>query len=244
MSTVTEKTVREIAVERPQSIRVFERFGIDYCCGGAKPLEEVCANARVRVDDVLAAIEAMELKAGADDMHDWSASSLENLIQHIETTHHEYVRREVPRLLAILEKVEQVHGANHPEVGEARGYFQELAQELSAHMMKEEEVLFPYVIRMERAVHEGKAAPMAFFGSVRNPIGSMVHEHETAGGLLAEIRRTCKDFKVPDDVCTTYRAMYQGLQEFEQDLHRHVHLENNILFPRVQKMEAENLPSD
>jgi len=244
MSTATEKTVREIAVERPQSIRVFERFGIDYCCGGAKPLEEVCAKARVRVDDVLAAIEAMELKAGADDLRDWSASSLETLILHIEQTHHEYVRREVPRLLAILEKVEQVHGANHPEVGEARGYFQELAQELSAHMMKEEEVLFPYVVRMERAVSAGKAAPMAFFGSVRNPIGSMVHEHETAGGLLAEIRRVCQDFKVPEDVCTTYRAMYQGLEEFEQDLHRHVHLENNILFPRTQQMEIEHLPKE
>jgi regulator of cell morphogenesis and NO signaling len=240
MSTVTEKTVREIAVERPQAIRVFEKFGIDYCCGGAKPLDEVCAKARLNVDDVLAAIEALELKAGVDDLRDWSTASLESLVKHIEVTHHAYVQAEIPRLQKILDKVESVHGQNHPQVGLVNGLFNDLAQELTAHMAKEEEVLFPYVVRMERAVAEGKSAPAAFFGTVRNPTAAMMDEHEAAGGLLKQIRTNCDDFKVPADVCTTFRAMYQGLEDFERDLHQHIHLENNILFPRALRMEEEN----
>lgn len=241
MKILIEKTVREIAVERPQSIRVFEKFGIDYCCGGAKPLEEVCTAARVRVDDVLAAIEALELKAGADDLHDWSAASLKSLVDHILNTHHEYVRTEIPRLQQILDKVEAVHGKNHSNVSTVNRLFGELAQELAAHMLKEEDVLFPYVVKMENAVAAGKTAPPAFFGSVRNPTAAMEHEHEVAGDLLREIRKNCDDFEVPADVCTTFRAMYQGLEEFERDLHQHIHLENNILFPRALRMEQENV---
>ncbi len=244
MSVMTEKTVREIALERPQSIRVFEKFGIDYCCGGAKPLEEVCTQKGVDPGTVLAAIAELELKAGADDLHDWSASTLEKLVNHIVTTHHEYVRQEIPRLQTILEKVEAVHGKNHPQVTTVRGLFLELAQEMIAHMMKEEEVLFPYVIWMEKAVEAGRPAPPAFFGSVRNPTANMVQEHEAAGQLLQDIRKQCDDFRVPEGVCPTYRAMYQGLEDFERDLHQHVHLENNILFPRALQTEKEHQPNN
>ena len=237
----TEKTVREIAVERPQSIRVFEKFGIDYCCGGAKPLEEACMKNGANVDAVLKAIEELEIKAGADDLHDWAATSMEALVNHILSKHHEYVRNEIPRLQKILEKVEAVHGKNHPNVVTVNRLFGELAQELASHMLKEEDVLFPYVIKMERAVLAGSSAPPAFFGSVRNPTAAMVQEHEAAGELLGEIRKSCDDFKVPPDVCTTFRAMYQGLEEFERDLHQHIHLENNILFPRALRMEQENV---
>lgn len=237
----TEKTVREIAVERPQSIRVFEKFGIDYCCGGAKPLEEVCTKHGTTADAVLQAIAELELTAGADDLHDWTVASLETLVNHIVAKHHEYVRREIPRLQAILDKVEAVHGKNHPEVGVAHRLFDDLAVEMTSHMMKEEEVLFPYIVRMEQAVLGGHTAPPAFFGSVKNPTDNMVQEHEAAGGLLEQIRTACDDFNIPEGVCTTYRAMYQGLEDFERDLHHHVHLENNILFPRALTMEKENL---
>lgn len=241
MSTLTtEKTVREIAVERPQSIRVFEKFGIDYCCGGAKPLQEACMKHGADTDAVLRAIEELELKAGTGDLHDWTTASLEMLINHILATHHEYVRTEIPRLQKILDKVEAVHGKNHPNVRTAAALFNELAQELGTHMLKEEDVLFPYVVKMEKAVAAGRPAPPAFFGSVRNPTASMVHEHEAAGELLEQIRKACDDFAVPPDVCTTFRAMYQGLEDFERDLHKHVHLENNILFPRALRMEKEN----
>lgn len=240
MSITAEKTVREIAVERPQSIRVFEKFGIDYCCGGSKPLEEACKKNGADADAVMQAIAELELKAGADDLHDWTSSSLESLVNHILATHHEYVRNEIPRLEKILEKVVAVHGKNHPDVAVAHKLFQDLAMELMEHMVKEEEVLFPYLVRMEKAIIAGQVAPPAFFGSVRNPTSNMVAEHEAAAELLEQIRKNCDDFKVPADVCTTFRAMYQGLEEFERDLHQHVHLENNILFPRALQMEKEN----
>lgn len=240
MSILTEKTVSEIAVERPQSIRVFEKFGIDYCCGGAKPLEEVCMKLGVTADSVLDAIAKLELKAGSDDLHDWATSSMETLVNHIINKHHEYVRQEIPRLEKLLEKVEAVHGKNHPQISTVRSLFAELATEMTSHMMKEEEVLFPYVVRMEKSIEEGKPAPPAFFGSVRNPTASMMQEHEAAGQLLQDIRKNCDDFNVPADVCTTFRAMYQGLEDFERDLHQHIHLENNILFPRALRMEKEN----
>lgn len=240
MSITAEKTVRDIAVERPQSIRVFEKFGIDYCCGGQKPLQEACLKNGADANAVLKAIEELELRAGADDLHDWTTSSMESLVNHILTTHHEYVRSEIPRMQQILEKVESVHGKNHPEVSVAHRLFGELVEELTSHMMKEEDVLFPYIVRMEKAVASGQPAPPAFFGSVKNPTANMVQEHEAAGELLEQIRKNCDDFKVPEGVCTTFRAMYQGLEDFERDLHKHVHLENNILFPRALAAEKES----
>lgn len=241
MTITAEKTVREIALERPQSIRVFERFGIDYCCGGAKPLAEACEKKGTNLDALLRAIEELELKASAGEGNDWTAASLQELINHILNQHHEYVRAEIPRIQKMLGKVEAVHGKNHANIGTANLLFNELVQELSTHMLKEEDVLFPYIVKMERAVAAGNPAPPAFFGSVRNPTAAMVHEHENAGELLEQIRAACDDFVPPTDACTTFRALYQGLKDFERDLHQHVHLENNILFPRALRMEKENL---
>lgn len=240
MTITAEKTVREIALERPQSIRVFERFGIDYCCGGAKPLQEACEKKGTNVDALLRAIEELERKASAGEGNDWTAASLQELINLILNKHHEYVRAEIPRIQKMLDKVEAVHGKNHPNIATANLRFNELVQELSTHMLKEEDVLFPYIGKMERAVAAGNAAPPAFFGSVRNPTAAMVHEHENAGELLEQIRTACDDFAPPEDACTTFRALYQGLRDFERDLHQHVHLENNILFPRALRMEQEN----
>ncbi len=156
---------------------------------------------------------------------------------HIVGEHHGYVRRETPRIAALLIKVVAKHGPAHPEVTEIEPLFVAIGQELSIHMMKEEQVLFPYVERMEQAVLAGETAPAAFFGTVKRPIANMVAEHDDAGALLSRIRALSNEFAAPAGACPTFVALYRALEEFERDLHHHVHLENNILFPRAIEME-------
>jgi regulator of cell morphogenesis and NO signaling len=212
---------------------VFEGLGIDYCCGGQKPLTEACAVARVPVDEVLQKLEAAERQATSQPgEQDWNKSSLEEVIHHIVSTHHEYVKQEVPRLEALLTKVCSVHGKNHPELLQVQSTFGALGEELSAHLMKEENILFPYIVQAERG-----GAPASCFGSVSNPIRMMIFEHDNAGAALKDIRSTTGDFALPEDACISYRTLYGALQSFEADLHQHIHLENNILFPRALAME-------
>lgn len=240
MTTTTEKTVREIAIENPATIRVFETLGIDYCCGGKRSLSDACAHAQVPMERVL------ELLAGAgkhedfEDAAGWDDARLASLTRHIVATHHDFVRNEIPRLQALLTRVINRHGDTHPEVAQIEELFLAVSQELSTHMMKEEQVLFPYIERMEAAVLAGQRRPPAFFGSVTGPISSMVADHDDAGALLIRIRSLSSDYTPPEGACPTYRGLYQGLLEFERDLHHHVHLENNILFPRAIEMERAN----
>ncbi|MFZ0339698.1 MAG: hemerythrin domain-containing protein [Terracidiphilus sp.] len=159
------------------------------------------------------------------------------MIGHIVGRHHNYVRSEGPLLVIMLEKVVSRHGQEHPELASIRDLFCALTQELSAHMLKEENILFPYLEQMESAVSRGAAPPLAVFRSLEMPISRMLADHDDAGELLAEMRRLSSGYRVPDSACPTYRALYHGLEEFEHDLHHHVHLENNILFPRALHME-------
>lgn len=236
----TEKTISEIAVERPASLRVFEQLGIDYCCGGKKSLASVCDKLNLSVDAVLARIEKAETMASTAEETDWNHATLASLCSHIVSKHHTFVRAELARLSKIIQKVVAVHGAAHPEVVKVRDYFNDVNKDMTLHMMKEEQVLFPYIEKMGQAVTAKKALPLAFFGSVANPITAMMNEHDVAGGLLAEMRAITHGYSLPEGACTTFRAMYEGLNDFEQDLHQHVHLENNILFPRALRMEKEN----
>ena len=231
----TAKTVREIAVEMPQATRVFEKFGIDYCCGGMKTLEQACAAANLKVESVL---QSLTSAAGPAPAQDFREGSLGDLIQHIVSTHHAYVKSEVPRLLALIAKVCGVHGKNHPELREVQEIFQGLGDELSTHMMKEENILFPYISRMEQTVLAGRPAARPPFGSVGNPIQMMLMEHDSAGEALRELRRLSNDYTPPPDGCISYRTLYSAVAEFETDLHQHIHLENNILFPRAIAMES------
>jgi regulator of cell morphogenesis and NO signaling len=233
----TTQTVREIALEQPSSIRVFEDFGIDYCCGGRKPLAEACAAHNLEVDAVVAALEAA---AGRPqfEVEDWAGKSLESLSAHIVATHHAYVKRELPRLGLLAEKVVNRHGSTKTELAEIATLLAQLDEELTQHLLKEEVVLFPYVARLERSVLAGEGRPEGCFGTVANPIAMMTQEHDAAGVLIAEIRRLSRNFTTPQDACPTFHAFFDGLRDFELDLHQHIHLENNILFPRAIALEA------
>lgn len=235
--SLSTQTVREIALEEPSSIRVFEEFGIDYCCGGRKPLSEACATKNIEVDKVIAALEraAGGQQAKGDD---WSSQPLSKLARHIVDTHHAYVRREVPRLAQLAARVVNRHGDTKPELPVIETKLASLSEELTQHCAKEEVVLFPYIAKLESAVVNQTERPRGGFGSVTNPIAMMMREHDAAGALVAEIRELSNGFTPPAGACPTFHAFYAGLHEFEQDLHQHVHLENNILFPRAAAMEA------
>jgi regulator of cell morphogenesis and NO signaling len=168
---------------------------------------------------------------------DWQKGPLAELIDHIVSTHHAYVKSEVPRLEQLLAKVCTVHGQNHPELMSIQASFQALGAELSLHLMKEENILFPYIKQMEASVNAGRGVPTPMFGSVQNPVQMMVREHDSAGDALRSIRETSNGFTTPPDACISYQTLYRALLEFEADLHQHIHLENNILFPRAVAME-------
>lgn len=231
-------TVKEVAVQMPQATRIFEKLKIDYCCGGNTPLVEACANAGVAVSD----LEEMLAKdgnafSGAAVETDFQAASLAELIDHILTNHHVFTKAEMLRLQALLTKVVDVHGENHPELHRVESTFHGLCRELNPHMFKEEQILFPYILELERAHTQKRPMPFAPFGTVNNPVRMMIMEHDTAGEILRQLRNLTTDYAAPADACISYQTLYSALQEFEADLHQHIHLENNILFPRAVAME-------
>jgi regulator of cell morphogenesis and NO signaling len=239
MSLDQRKTVREFAIRIPNATRVFEKLKIDYCCGGNKPLDEACNEAGIEVEEVFRLLgdgEPIQAKAGVDDSE---LLPLAELADRIVENHHVFTRQELDRLTALLEKVCSVHGANHPELLAIQSEFQTLRAELEPHMSKEERILFPYIKQLEVAATKGASLPFAPFGSVHNPIAAMMREHDAAGDILKSIRKLSSDFVVPDDGCFSYRTLYNAIETLEADLHQHIHLENNILFPRAEKMEDE-----
>jgi regulator of cell morphogenesis and NO signaling len=234
--TTTTQTVRAIALENPASIRVFEEFGIDYCCGGHKPLGEACVAMNIAVDEVIEALQRAAAPVNGDD--DWTRKPLGELAVHIVYTHHSYVRKELRRLEELAQKVVRRHGDTQAELPTIQSKVAQLGEELLQHCSKEEVVLFPYITKLERANMEGTARPHGCFGSVSSPIEMMTREHDAAETLIGEIRELSGGFTTPVGACPTYRAFYTGLHEFVQDLHQHIHLENNILFPRAITMEG------
>jgi regulator of cell morphogenesis and NO signaling len=237
MQTTTEKTVREIAVENPASIRVFETLGIDYCCGGNRTLSEACARVKVEVDRVRDLLDRAARDSEAQSTPEWGDQPLHALIDHIVGHHHANVRSEIPRIESLLSNVVAKHGAALPELIRVLALFGEVGQELSTHMLKEEQVLFPYIAKMEQAAMRDDHLPPAFFGSVARPIANMIADHEDAGALLAQIRELANGYAAPAGACPSLFGLYVGLEKFERDLFHHVHLENNILFPRAIEME-------
>jgi regulator of cell morphogenesis and NO signaling len=234
----TEMPLGEIAALVPEATGVFETFGIDYCCEGKKSLEHACATSEISPHDVLQSIKLAQrtIEAG-EQKHDWLHEPLVALIAHIKSTHHKYAREQVARLLAILEKVHSVHADNHPELQLIYSAFGALSTELIDHMIDEEIVLFPYIVRMEQSdAFEDSGEPL-LFGTLGEPVATMVLEHDSAGGKLKAIRQASHGFSAPADACTTYRAAYRALGEFEEYMHQHIHLENNILFPRAIALE-------
>lgn len=237
MQTISAPTIRDIAANSLAAVRVFEKFGIDYCCGGKRPLADACIEKGYNPEAVQKELDAA-LSATPAAQRDWNTAPLRDLIEHIVNTHHVYLRRELPAIAVRLEKVYRVYNQRYgPTLTGLPEVFAGLKEELELHMRKEEVILFPVVAASEAAVASGQPLPGTRFGSVANPIHMMEAEHESAGQALARIREITNDFTVPEYACVTYRALISGLAELETDLHMHIHLENNILFPRAEEME-------
>ena len=231
MSTIPGDThVAALVLEQPSRARVFERFGIDYCCGGKTPLGIACAERGLDLAAVTAAL-AEPLTDEVDDVDDvdWTSAPVTELCAHIVGQHHGYLRDELPPLRQLVDKVARVHGGVHVELLDVQATFHALADELEQHMVKEEQILFPACVALE----EGTAAGFPF-GSVANPIRMMLHEHDQVAAGLAELRSLTGTYEPPADACNSYRAMLSRLEHLERDTHRHVHEENNILFPRTR----------
>lgn len=248
MNITSENAVGEIAVAFPSTIRVFEQYRIDYCCGAAQSIADACSDKGLAVNNLIDQLKQASRSVRAPEggligtppprMRDWTKTSLTELVDHILETHHRYLYDEIPRLRQIVSKVIAVHGEGHPESLIPLGrVFEGLEDELAGHMFKEERVLFPLVKEMEAAEGAGTSLPEFGCGSVNNPIRVMRYEHDNAGNALSEMRRLTNDYIPPEDACNTYRALFHGLLGLEQDLHQHIHLENNILFPRAITLE-------
>jgi regulator of cell morphogenesis and NO signaling len=233
MTTETSRTVGEIVAEHPGTARLFQKYGIDFCCGGKRPLEQACQDKGIAAETFQTELDAV-LAGPAPDTRDWNRAPLAELIDHIVETHHAYLRSELPRLDTLLAKVLNAHGERFGNtLNPLAAVFSGLKEELESHLRKEEMILFPFVNQVEEAQAAGGRAPRPPFGSFANPIGVMEAEHETAGNALAEMRRLTGGYVPPEGVCNTFRALYWELDELERDLHTHIHLENNILFPRA-----------
>ena len=233
----SEMTVREVALQVPESTRLFESLKIDYCCGGNQPLGQACASVGVEVDDVMEMLAGVGQSNEEEDALDFQNASLPELITHIVDTHHVFTKTEMERLQSLADKVLSAHGGNHPELIHLNELWLRLCADLKPHMFKEEQILFPYILAMTRAAGQSQAAPFALFGTVKNPIRMMMTEHDIAGQILRELRVLTSDYLVPADACISYQTLYQALENFEKDLHQHIHLENNILFPKALELE-------
>ena len=239
MSVNASSTLQSIAVELPAATRVFEKLGIDYSCRGNRRLRDVCVGADLPVDQVLKSLEEAQKTASedADELKNWNNESLADLIAHIVTRHHGFVREQLERLGPLSVKVLAIHGEQHPELGRIRQLFESLRHDMLEHLDKEEKVLFPYVVQIEAGASGERAVPQPPFSTLDAPVQKMIRDHDEVGGQLREIREVSNHFAVPRDACLSYRELYQGLEALEEDLHQHIFLENYILFPRAIKLE-------
>lgn len=230
MSITIDQTLADLVTQDPRRARVLERYGLDYCCGGARTLGDASVAADVDAATVLAALDLPDQPAPPE----WLGLGPAELARHIVRVHHAYLWEEMPRLTALVEKVHGVHGERHPELATLRDLYAEAVADLGPHLTKEERILFPAIEQLE-ALGAQASFP---FGRLANPIATMLAEHDTVGDLLERMRATTDGYAMPADGCASYQAMLAGLEEMERDLHDHIHKENNVLFPRVLELEA------
>ena len=235
MKATPTSTVRDVVTDDFRAAAVFHGYGIDFCCGGKKTIAEACRELNLCADEVLRDLSnaSNDTETAVPRYAEWETSAL---IRHIVEGHHNYVRRALRTIGAMLEKLVQVHGGRHAELAEVAEVFGQIRDEMMSHMGKEELILFPYIDSVAAAIHDGAQIPTAPFGAIDNPLRVMEAEHDSAGAGVALIRRLTRGYTPPDDACTTYRVCFQELEAFERDLHEHVHLENNILFPRARAL--------
>lgn len=226
-TSTADRTVGELVAERPGRSRVFQDFKIDFCCQGRRTLREACERRGVALESVLEQLEAEQHSNKAPDFNPAELPPAQ-LADFIVEKHHTFLRQELPRLHMMAERVAHVHGGHTPSLGTIFEVFQGMEDELISHMAKEEQVLFPAI----KALEGGQS----FFGPLDGPIACMMHEHEDVGSALEELRALSHDYSPPIEACNTYRALFAGLLDLEEDLHRHIHLENSILFPAAQQL--------
>lgn len=226
----SNKTIGTIVADDYRTASVFSQRGIDFCCKGNRTIDEVCTKKGIDKFLLLEELERATLNNNNQNI-DFKSWELDLLIDYIEKKHHRYVEEKIPQLLSFLIKLEQVHGEKHPELFEIKKLFKRSADELTQHMKKEELILFPFVKKMVEANRNNQAISNPGFGSVTNPIAMMMEEHENEGARFEKIVELSNNYTPPAEACNTYKVTFQMLQEFEADLHTHIHLENNILFP-------------
>lgn len=232
-STISADTqVGDLVTEKPSRGVVFEKYRIDYCCGGKVPLSEICEKKGIPLEQLLAELEEHDAKSAPTTEPDWTKASLGDLIDNIVHQHHDYLRDELPRLLKKAERVAAVHGSNHPETIEVLDVYRVMKDEMEEHMAKEEGVLFPWI----RGLETGQGAPPFPGMKMEQPINCMVHDHDKTGNALEKIAELTSGHTPPADACNTFRVLYEGLRDLQHDMHRHVHKENSILFPRALEL--------
>lgn len=238
MQQYDSQTIKEIVTQNFRTASVFEKYSLDFCCKGGVTIADACRDKQIDPSVVIADLQTLNT---SDDSSNQRFNRWEEdfLATYIIENHHAYVRQAIPPLITHTRKVASVHGERHPEMKDVADIFGVVANEMISHMHKEEHILFPYIVSLARTAKEKRSMSGSPFGSVRNPIRMMEQEHESAGSLMYEIRELTKNYAAPDDACTTYRVTLKELQEFESDLHQHVHLENNILFPKATKIEED-----
>ncbi|TWO32225.1 iron-sulfur cluster repair di-iron protein [Seonamhaeicola sediminis] len=234
MNSIKNKTVAEVVAENIKTAHVFKKHGIDFCCGGGITIEKACE--KKELDYEILKNELLQVDA-APKAYDYNSWDLGFLIDHIINVHHSYVEESIPLILQYSNRVAEVHGHHYTEVIKINQLFTEVANELAAHLKKEELVLFPYIKKLLRLKEEGAALGTPPFGTVNNPIQMMEEEHESAGDIFKTIAQLTNNYTPPEGACNTFRALYAKLEEFEQDLHQHIHLENNILHTKAKQLE-------
>lgn len=235
----SDSTIAEIVSSNYKTADVFKSHGIDFCCGGKISLEKACSKNGLDLNEISQELNSIiSVTKSNENFNEWE---LDFLIDYITNTHHKYVEKSIVQIQPYADKVAAVHGAQHPEVIEISELFKEISNELIPHLKKEELILFPNVKRMVNSKRNNEVYKPAPFGSVNNPISAMEHEHDGAGDIIKKIAELSNNYKTPSDACNTYQVLFSKLEEFQNDLFQHIHLENNILFPKAKELESELL---
>lgn len=238
MNITSDLFVKEIVRLNFKTAPVFQANNIDFCCGGSKTISEACSEAGINTEQLIKELVILTAQKDPDSEY-INNLSLRELSEYIVKRHHAYVHESIPVLKKNLEKICQVHGGHHHELFEINDLFSSSAGNLTMHMQKEELMLFPFIQRLESAKSTNSPIVRAPFGKVSNPIAAMLAEHQVEGDRFSEISKLSNNYQPPEDACSTYEVTLKQLKDFEDDLHRHIHLENNILFPKAIELENE-----
>lgn len=232
----SNKKLSEIVSHNFRTAEVFEKYGLDFCCKGSRSIKEACSENNIDVKDILNELRKVRNNAVDGRYNEWK---LDFLVDYIINNHHQYIQKMIPVISARANKVSDAHGKRHPEIAEISKIFSVIYKDLKQHLIKEEQILFPYIKQLVALKITGCEAEAPYFGTIKNPVKMMETEHESASESFTLIRDLSDNYKLPDDSCQTFRVFYEELQEFEKDLQKHIHLENNLLFPKSIALEEE-----